>query len=78
LRVSEHDDRGLINPRGHRDLLDSFGRCDVAGVAAAWREWQAAERAFVAASEAIETAMRDRELLEHNLEELAAFGPQPG
>jgi DNA repair protein RecN (Recombination protein N) len=74
----QHDDRGLINPKGHRDLLDSFGRCDVAGVAAAWREWQAAERAFTAASEAIESAMRDRELLEHNLEELAAFGPQPG
>ncbi|GGB49836.1 DNA repair protein RecN [Blastomonas aquatica] len=74
----QHDDRGLINPRGHRDLLDSFGRCDVAGVAAAWRSWQAAERAFADANAAIDTALRDRDLLEHNLAELTAFMPQPG
>lgn len=74
----QHDDRGLINPKGHRDLLDSFGRCDVAGVAAAWRGWQAAERAFADANAAIDTALRDRDLLEHNLAELTAFMPQPG
>ncbi len=74
----QHDDRGLINPKGHRDLLDSFGRCDVAGVAAAWRGWQAAERAYADANAAIDTALRDRDLLEHNLAELTAFMPQPG
>lgn len=74
----QHDDRGLINPKGHRDLLDAFGRCDVAGVAAAWRSWQAAERAFSDANAAIDTALRDRDLLEHNLAELTAFAPQPG
>lgn len=74
----QHDDRGLINPRGHRDLLDAFGRCDVAAVQAAWRSWQAAERAFSDASAAIETALADRDLLDHNLAELTAFAPQPG
>jgi DNA repair protein RecN (Recombination protein N) len=74
----QHDDRGLINPKGHRDLLDSFGRCDVAGVATAWRGWQAAERAYADANAAIDTALRDRDLLEHNLAELTAFMPQPG
>ncbi|MFN3475784.1 MAG: DNA repair protein RecN [Blastomonas sp.] len=74
----QHDDRGLINPRGHRDLLDSFGRCDVAGVAAAWRGWQAAERVYADAKAVIDTALRDRDLLEHNLAELTAFMPQPG
>ena len=24
----QHDDRGLLNPRGHRDILDAFGRLD--------------------------------------------------
>src|SRR5689334_20266851 len=24
----QHDDRGLLNPKGHRDLLDAFGRLD--------------------------------------------------
>src|SRR6478609_6406467 len=42
----QHDDRGLINPRGHRTLLDSFGRLDVAGVTAAHRAWRAAEDAL--------------------------------
>uniref|UniRef100_UPI00359302B0 AAA family ATPase n=1 Tax=Blastomonas sp. TaxID=1909299 RepID=UPI00359302B0 len=74
----QHDDRGLINPKGHRDLLDAFGDCDVAGVQAAWRTWQAAERAFTEAEAAIDTALRDRDLLEHNLAELTAFAPQPG
>src|SRR6056297_3322814 len=41
----QHDDRGLLNPRGHRDLLDAFGR--LAGprdrVRRAWR-WRAPRR----------------------------------
>jgi len=32
----QHDDRGLLNPRGHRALLDAFGRIDVTTVEAAW------------------------------------------
>src|SRR3546814_17043270 len=27
----QHDDRGLLNPRGHRALLDTFGRIDEIG-----------------------------------------------
>src|SRR3954462_12059315 len=34
----QHDDRGLLNPRGHRALLDVFGRLDTAVVAAAWQQ----------------------------------------
>jgi DNA repair protein RecN (Recombination protein N) len=45
----QHDDRGLVNPRGHRALLDRFARADVAGVEAAWRAWHAAEEALAAA-----------------------------
>src|SRR3954451_24299448 len=26
----QHDDRGLLNPRGHRDLLDNFGKLETA------------------------------------------------
>ena len=33
----QHDERGLLNPRGHRALLDDFGRIDTAPAAAAWR-----------------------------------------
>ena len=37
----QHDDRGLVNPRGHRALLDRYAGGDVEGVEAAWREWRA-------------------------------------
>ena len=30
----QHDDRGLLNPKGHRALLDAFGKLDAAGVTA--------------------------------------------
>ena len=34
----QHDDRGLLNPRGHRALLDAFGGIDTAAVETAWEE----------------------------------------
>lgn len=74
----QHDDRGLLNPRGHRALLDSFGRCDAAAVIAAHEEWRAAENALSQARMAAEDAARDREYLEHGLAELKAFDPQEG
>src|SRR4029079_12378328 len=32
----QHDDRGLLNPKGHRLLLDAFGKLDAGPVADAW------------------------------------------
>ena len=74
----QHDDRGLINPRGHRALLDSFGRLDVAGVAAAHRAWRIAEDALETARTDLENAARDREWLDHAVDELTSFAPEPG
>lgn len=74
----QHDDRGLLNPRGHRALLDAFGRLDVAGVAAAHAHWRTAEDALATAREAADLAARDREWLEHAVAELTAFAPEPG
>lgn len=74
----QHDDRGLINPRGHRALLDAFGRLDVAGVAAAHAAWRTAEQALETARADIENAARDREWLDHAVDELSRFAPEPG
>jgi DNA repair protein RecN (Recombination protein N) len=74
----QHDDRGLLNPRGHRALLDAFGRCDIASVSAHFTAWQEAKARLDVAREALENAARDREWLEHAVAELAAFNPQPG
>ncbi|MGZ3271302.1 MAG: DNA repair protein RecN [Croceibacterium sp.] len=74
----QHDDRGLVNPRGHRALLDRYAGADVAGVEAAWREWRAAEAKLVEARAAIEQAKADQDLLVAHLAELAALEPQEG
>lgn len=74
----QHDDRGLLNPRGHRALLDSYGRCDAAAVATAHAAWRAAARALEQARETVDTAARDRDYLTHAVEELRSFAPQPG
>ena len=74
----QHDDRGLVNPRGHRQLLDRFIGGDVAGVASAWREWRAAHDRLQAAQERVARAAEDRELLIAYVEELQVLDPQEG
>ncbi|MBV8973085.1 MAG: DNA repair protein RecN [Sphingomonadaceae bacterium] len=76
----QSDDRGLLNPRGHRDLLDAFAglSAEVARVAAAHATWRAAETALAEAAAALEAGQRDREWLDHAVAELTALSPQPG
>ncbi len=74
----QHDDRGLLNPRGHRALLDLFGRIDTVPVAEAWRVWHQAAEALAAARAEIETAARDRDWLEYAVGELTALAPESG
>jgi len=74
----QHDDRGLINPRGHRALLDSFARANTAGVAAAHDAMRTAEQALETARTALADAERDRDWLSHAVTELRAFAPEPG
>ena len=74
----QHDDRGLVNPRGHRALLDRFAGADTAGVAGAWESWRGAENRLAAAREAIEQAKADQDLLLAHLAELTALEPQAG
>ncbi|OWK32383.1 DNA repair protein RecN [Sphingomonas mucosissima] len=74
----QHDDRGLLNPRGHRSLLDTFARLDTASVSTAWQTWRSAETALAAAREEIDAAARDREWLDHAVAELDALAPEAG
>jgi len=74
----QHDDRGLLNPRGHRALLDAFARIDVRAATTAYRAWRDAEAALTEAEAEIESAARDREWLEHAVAELDALAPEPG
>ncbi|MEM1133142.1 MAG: DNA repair protein RecN [Pseudomonadota bacterium] len=74
----QHDDRGLINPAGHRQLLDSFAKADIASVAAAYADWRKAEAALEQARAEMAEAERDRDFLQHSLEELHQFAPEAG
>ena len=74
----QHDDRGLVNPRGHRALLDRYAGADVAGVAGAWAEWQAAEAKLAEARAGIEQARAEQDLLVSYLEELNALAAEEG
>ncbi|MCB2074237.1 MAG: DNA repair protein RecN [Novosphingobium sp.] len=74
----QHDDRGLVNPRGHRALLDRFAGADVAGVEAAWRDWRTARDVLEAARARVDKASADQDLLLAHLAELAALEPCEG
>ncbi len=74
----QHDDRGLLNPRGHRTLLDVYGRVDVRATAAAWTRVSEARSALASATASLDAAQRDREWLEHAVAELTALAPEPG
>ena len=74
----QHDDRGLVNPRGHRLLLDRFAGLDTADTARAWESWQAARQRLTAARGEIEQAKADQDLLIAHLAELSALEPQVG
>jgi DNA repair protein RecN (Recombination protein N) len=74
----QHDDRGLLNPRGHRALLDAYGRIDTAAAEAMWQRVRALEEALAAARAEADAAARDREWLEHSVEEIGRLRPEPG
>jgi DNA repair protein RecN (Recombination protein N) len=74
----QHDDRGLLNPRGHRTLLDAFAGVDTGEAERAFRAWGEAEALLARAREEMDAAERDREWLEHSVAELAKLAPEEG
>jgi len=74
----QHDDRGLVNPRGHRQLLDLFAGSDLTGVSTAWKAWRTAEGRLAEARGAIDQAKEDQDLLIAHLAELTELEPQAG
>ncbi len=74
----QHDDRGLLNPRGHRVLLDTFGGFDMAPLRATWRAQSAAREALRSAQEALTRAGADEDFLRHAVGELSKLQPEPG
>ncbi|WP_299416686.1 DNA repair protein RecN [uncultured Sulfitobacter sp.] len=76
----QHDDRGLLNPRGHRSILDAFGVLDKqrAAVRTAWSD-MARTRKALAAAEKIQNEIRaEEEFLRYAVAELDKLNPEEG
>jgi DNA repair protein RecN (Recombination protein N) len=75
----QHDDRGLLNAKGHRALLDAFCGHDSlhSAVGKAWGQWRETVAALDFARAEIEVVERDRDYLEHAVAELGALLPEP-
>jgi len=74
----QHDDRGLLNPKGHRDLLDAFGKLDTGALEQAWADVTRIEAELLEARTAAAAAERDREWLEHAVAEIDVLAPEEG
>ncbi len=76
----QQDDRGLLNPRGHRDILDAFAGVGdlIAASRARWRDLSAARRALSEAEAALAAVRAEEEYLRHAVGELDRLNPQAG
>jgi DNA repair protein RecN (Recombination protein N) len=74
----QHDDRGLVNPRGHRALLDRYAGGEVARVEQAWADWRLAAGRLADARASVEAARAEQDLLLAHLAELTTAEPQEG
>ena len=76
----QHDDRALIDPSGHRDLVDAFGGLsgDAEAVAAAWEAWRGAEDERARHAAEIASIRANADYVSHALDELVRLNPQTG
>jgi DNA repair protein RecN (Recombination protein N) len=76
----QHDDRGLLNPRGHRTILDTFGDLDGARakVRSAWTELARTRKAEAAAAKAQSEIRAEEEFLRYAVAELDKLSPEEG
>ena len=76
----QHDDRGLLNPRGHRAILDDFANNEArrAQVRKAWAALGAARKAAAAAAALHQAIKEEEEFLRHAVAELDKLDPQAG
>lgn len=76
----QHDDKGLLDAKGHRRLLDDFAdtQATAKSVRKAWKTLSDATRALREAEADLEEAARDAEFLRHAVAELDELSPEAG
>jgi DNA repair protein RecN (Recombination protein N) len=76
----QHDERALIDPSGHRDLVDAFGGLsgDAKQVEALYDAWLVADAARGRHESEIAATRANADYVAHALEELRALNPEAG
>ncbi|WP_278921028.1 MULTISPECIES: DNA repair protein RecN [Pseudophaeobacter] len=76
----QHDDRGLLNPRGHRTLLDAFAASGdlLAQTRGAWRALAKAQQRVQSTRDALDAVRAEEEFLRHAVAELDKLNPEAG
>ncbi len=76
----QHDERALVDPGAHRDVLDAFGghMGAVRSTGEAWRHWRACEQELSRHRARVEAAAREADYLRAAVAELSKLDPQPG
>lgn len=76
----QHDERALIDPSGHRDLVDAFGGLveDAAKLAYLYEVWVEAHAAQARHENEIAATRANADYAVHALEELRTLSPEPG
>jgi DNA repair protein RecN (Recombination protein N) len=72
------EQRGLLDPATHRELLDAAAEHAVspAALATAWHDWRAAQHASAEAARELAEARAEEDLLRHEKAELDALAPE--
>jgi DNA repair protein RecN (Recombination protein N) len=75
----QHDQRGLLDPKNHRDVLDMAAAAmpTRSALARAYHAWKAANARFESCDAAIAQALREEAYLRHIVSELDRLNPQP-
>ncbi|MEM7399778.1 MAG: DNA repair protein RecN [Pseudomonadota bacterium] len=76
----QHDERALIDPSGHRDLVDAFGGLerDAANVSDLYEAWSGADAARLQHESEVAAARANADYLTHALDELQTLAPEIG
>uniref|UniRef100_UPI00404799C7 DNA repair protein RecN n=2 Tax=Yoonia sp. TaxID=2212373 RepID=UPI00404799C7 len=76
----QHDDRGLLNPRGHRQMLDAFAQLGphLEKSRVAWRALADARKALGLAEARVAKVRAEEDYLRHAVAEFDALDPQQG
>lgn len=79
-RHGQHDQRGLLEVREHRRLLDGFAghTKPLAALAETYRRWRKAEEGLAQINAAIAEAKREEDYLRHMVDELRSLAPKEG